>query len=223
MSTTRPFQTNQTIICEGDSATNLRTGPGHSTWAYLRQMNWDRNWGDIFAELMFCWQAELALKIRNVAVGGSKTYCILDRFEKNVKPHNPDWIMLTIGTGNDIAVGLTIDETVENLQKYLTLAKEECGAKIIYVYSTEHYPHANQQRIDTTPDRAQRGTACAKLVEKYGGIAINVGPGMKAKAEALAEQWEEHTVYCSASDNHHNSVGNTIIVGEVLKALGYLA
>ena len=122
----------QTIIFDGDSATNRRCGPGLGDWAYMRMMNWNRNWADIFAELMFCWKPDLNLTMRNVAIGGSKSYEILERFDEFVKPNNPDWVFLTIG-GNDISVKLSVEESQNNVRKYIKRIQEECSGNVIYI------------------------------------------------------------------------------------------
>ncbi len=214
------FKKGQTIIFDGDSCTNRRSGTGLGDWAYLRMMNWNRNWADIFAELMFCWKPELNLKMRNVAVGGSKSYEILERFDEFVKPHNPDWVFVTIG-GNDISVKLTIEESQENVRKYIKKVQDECGGNVIFLSRFKPAPHCPEWKVKMEPARVERYAAIEKTVKECGAFTMDVGTGLLEKSEELVKQWEGHTTYCDA-DPHYNHIGNTIIAGEVMKGLGYV-
>ncbi len=212
----------QTIIIEGDSGTNLRTGPGYGTWPFMRMMGFDQNWADKFAELMFCWYPELNLKIRNLAVGGAKSSCLLDRFDSFVKPNNPDWVFFTIG-GNDIAVGLTNEESQANMEKYIKKIQKECDANVVYITGLKPCPFATEKLIESAQIRKERFDAISETVKKCGGFVIDVGTGLQEKALELEKQWEGHTVYCSEKrDSHFNAVGHMIIAGEVMKGLGYI-
>ena len=145
----------QTIIFDGDSATNRRKGDGLTDWPYLRMMKWNRNWADIFAELMFCWKPELNLKMKNVAVGGSKSYEILERFDEFVKPHNPDWVFVTIG-GNDIAVKLSLKESQDNFRKYITKVQDDCDGNVIYLSRFKPAPHCPEWKVKMEQERVER-------------------------------------------------------------------
>ena len=210
----------QTIIFDGDSATNRRKGDGLTDWPYLRMMKWNRNWADIFAELMFCWKPELNLKMKNVAVGGSKSYEILERFDEFVKPHNPDWVFVTIG-GNDIAVKLSLKESQDNFRKYITKVQDDCDGNVIYLSRFKPAPHCPEWKVKMEPERVERYAALEETVEECGAFIIDVGTGLLEKSMELVKQWEGHTTYCDA-DSHYNHIGNTIIAGEVMKGLGLL-
>ncbi len=210
----------QTIIFDGDSATHRRTGAGLGDWPYLRMMNWNRNWADIFAELMFCWKPELNLTMRNVAIGGAKTYEILERFDEFIKPHNPDWVFVTIG-GNDLAVKLTLEESLENISKYIKKVQDECGGNVIYLTHFKAGPHSPGWKVKIPPDRIERSAAFEKNIKDCGAFTMDVGTGLLEKSEELVKQWEGHTIYSNA-DRHFNNIGNTIIAGEVMKRLGYV-
>ncbi len=212
---------NQTIIIDGDSASNLRTGAGYTNWPYMRMMNWDRNWGDKFAELMFCWFPELNLKIRNVAVGGSKSYCILNRFDEFIKPNNPDWVFFTI-CGNDIAVKLSVKESQDNIEKYIKRVQDECGGNVVYISRFKPCPHISEKKIEGEEQRQERYAAIEETVAECGGFSIDVGTGLQEKAIELEKQWPGHMVYCADIDSHFNAIGHMMIAGEIMKALGYL-
>ncbi len=211
---------NQTIIIEGDS--KLRKGPGLSDWAYMRMMGWDATWGDKFSELMFCWYPELNLNIRTVAVGGSKTFSILERFDTFVKPHNPDWVFISVG-GNDVTFGLTIQESQNNMEKYITKVQEECDGNVVYISGWKDCPHTTEGRLNIATERIERFAALDETVAKCGAFSIDVGTGLKEKALVLEKQWAGHSVYCAEKrDSHFNSVGHLIVAGEIMKGLRFI-
>lgn len=69
--------------------------------------------------------------VYNRGISGDTSNRLLERFEKNVLNLKPSNIVLLIGT-NDFNSGLTINETVSNIDKMLSLISEKCsGANVI--------------------------------------------------------------------------------------------
>lgn len=211
----------QCIICDGDSLTNFRGGPGYSTWPYMRMMNWDRNWGDIIAEHLFSWYPQLHIHMRNVAVGGSTSQSVLQRFDECVAPHKPDWVLMTIGA-NDISHEMPLSETQSAVTAYMEKLTAVSGGRLVVVGGFEICPHAPQRRRDRQPALDERFAAIREMLEAADGIALNIGAGMRAKAEELQRQYDGHSVYCTG-DSHFSYLGNMIIAGEVMRAMGLVA
>ena len=214
------FKPKSTIIFDGDSLTNLRGGPGHSDWPYLRLMNWDRNWADLLAEYMFCWYPELELTMRNVAVGGSSTADILSRFDEFVAPHKPAWVLMTMGA-NDVNKNLSEEETRTNLKKYIEKLKSVSNGRLAIVGGFQLCPRAPQSKADKYPQQQARTEIIREVLENNDAVFIDIGDGLKEKADTLYQQWEGHTIYCDI-DSHFSQLGSMIIAGEVMRELGYL-
>ena len=58
------------------------------------------------------------------------------------------------------------------------------------------------------------------MVEAFGGLAVDLGAVLKSKAASLAKLWAGHTIYHDGT--HFNMVGNEIVAGVVLRALGLM-
>lgn len=69
--------------------------------------------------------------VYNRGISGDTSNRLLERFEKNVLNLKPSNIVLLIGI-NDFNSGLTMDETVSNIDKMLSLISENCsGANVV--------------------------------------------------------------------------------------------
>jgi hypothetical protein len=58
-----------------------------------------------------------------------------------------------------------------------------------------------------------------EIVEAQGGRFLDVGPYLQTRAKALDRRWKNHTVYSNGV--HYNALGNELITGAVLEALGF--
>lgn len=217
----QPFTKNDIIVFEGDSTINRRTGPGLTDWAYLRMMNWDRSWCDILAELMFCWHAPLNLTFHNVGVGGSTSQQVLDRFDQQVAPYKPNWLIVTV-CGNDITRQIPVEQTHANIRSYVQLAKDQCNAKVMYVGGYLVYPNCMESKVQQQSQREERYSAIRDAADQTGGYYLDIGQLVKTQAEALHQQYEDHNMYCGSNDGHFSHLGNMVVTGAVLRALGYL-
>ncbi len=214
------LEKDQTLLCDGDSLTNFRGGAGYSNWPYMRLNNWDRNWGDIVAENIFAWFPHLNITMRNVAVGGSTSVDVLNRFDEFVAPHKPDYVFMTIGA-NDANKGLSEDETREALSEYCKKLNDVSGGQLCILGNFQVCPNAIESRIEREGRLQARAAVVKEIVEKNNGVYLNIGDGMKQNADALAEQYAGHNVYCEG-DSHFSHLGNMVIAGELMRALGLL-
>lgn len=216
----QPFKLNDVTVFEGDSSVNRRAGSGLSTWPYLRMMNWDRSWCDILAELMFCWYAPLNLSFHNVGIGGSTSKQVLDRFTDHIADYRPNWIIISIG-GNDVSQQIPILDTQQHVRDYIQCANQNCNASVIYVGGFLAYPNCPQSKREMQPLRQERYAAIREAALSAGGYYLDIGQAVKVQADALYEQYQDHNMYCG-DDAHFSHMGNTVIAGAVLRALGYL-
>ena len=216
----RPFQPNDTLVFEGDSTINRRCGAGLSNWPFLRMSNWDRSWCNILAELLFAWQAPLNLTFHNVGVGGSTSKQVLDRFSEHVAPHNPNWLFVTV-CSNDITQQISLEQTQQNVCEYVELAKNTCNANVVYVGGYLVYPNCLASKTKIQPQKEARYQAIKSAVTQSGGYYLDIGQLIKTQADALHAQYEEHSMY-TGQDGHFSHLGNMVIAGSILRALGYL-
>jgi lysophospholipase L1-like esterase len=216
----QPFKLNDTIVFEGDSTINRRCSAGLTNWPFLRLSNWDRSWCDILAELLFCWQAPLNLSFHNVGIGGSTSKQVLDRFNEHVAPYKPNWLFVTV-CSNDIAKQITIEQTQQYVHEYVTLAKETCNANVVYVGGYLVYPNCLENKAQMQPQKVARYQAIESAAMQAGGHYLDIGKLIKTQADALHAQYDEHSMY-TGQDGHFSHMGNMVIAGAMLRAMGYL-
>jgi len=81
--------------------------------------------------------------VYNRGISGDTSDRLLERFEKNVLNIEPKNIVLLIGT-NDFGYGLTMDNTVENVDKMLSETLKKCPDTNIILQSV--YPVSTEMR-----------------------------------------------------------------------------
>ena len=206
----------QLILFDGDSLTNRRSAGCQDTWPFLRLMNWDKPWPDTLAELLFCWRPELKLSSFNAASGGSTCRGLAERFEANVLARKPGWVIASLA-GNDARVGVPHEEFRETMSTYARRLVEEAGAEVLFLGLSEHGP--NYPKADTQDARQAFYGILRDIAAGGGGVHYaDLGPSLAAKAVALREQSEYHTLYAEGA--HFNAVGNLVVAGELLRLFG---
>lgn len=96
-----------------------------------------------FNELFADYEQQSGLIVYDRGISGDTSNRLLERFESNVLNINPKNIVILIGT-NDFNYGLSMDDTVNNIDAILSLIEEKCsGANVIlqavYPVNTELY------------------------------------------------------------------------------------
>lgn len=178
--------------------------------------NWHRSYAEIAEEWLFANLPHLRLKCRHAAIGGSTTQELLARYETQVKPHRPSWIILTIGT-NDYSRGIPLADFTASLKSYILQAQADSGARFLYAGGFEIMPalaEADKPRIAAAQPYYHAARA---LVREHGGIAPEIGRALRAKAEAHYAASSYHAFYSDGS--HLNALGNHVLAGLVLQAL----
>ena len=201
----------QTIVFEGDSLTSRRTPTG-DTWPFLRLANWHHDYPDLVGEWLFCNLPHLNVKVRSAAVGGSSIDDLHDRYDRAVAPLNPDLLVLTIGN-NDPHRG-PLDHFERRFDAYL----DRLPCPVLYVGNFEPCPGADDTVVERGAASKPYNAAAAERVVSRGGHFLDVGPKLRAKAEALYAQSSYHKIY--AEGRHFNAVGSSVLAGLVLAALG---
>lgn len=208
----------QTIVFEGDSLTGRRSPPSLDTWPYLELMNWKRTYADEVARLLFCWRPDLRLTFHHAAVGGSSCREVDARWEKMVRPHNPAWIVMTLG-GNDMNRKIPIADFEGTLDRYAARAKAACGTRMALLGGFISGPHLPKEKARTYAKRKAYYEALRRVARKHGGIYIDAGRRLHAAAVELYKQCPIHSVY--SDGGHFNEAGSVIVAAQVLKALGF--
>jgi lysophospholipase L1-like esterase len=205
------------LVFEGDSLTSRRTPPNLDTWPFLRLMNWHWTWAEFASELLFCWRPDLKLQFHISAVGGSNCRDLAARYERTVRPHRPAWVLLTLGA-NDANQGIPLAEFTRTLARYVRRVKEESGGRVAFIAGFRPCPHCPDEKRGSYAKRRRYYAALRRVARAEGALYVDAGAALRTKAELLYRQSEWHTVY--SDGGHFNAVGNMIIAGEVLRALG---
>jgi lysophospholipase L1-like esterase len=219
MAKTEPslLKPDQSILFDGDSLTSRRRPGSMDTWPFLDMMNWRDSYADEMARLLFCLRPDLRLSFRNVGIGGQSCRELAARFDEHVAPYKPEWIVMTLG-GNDQARAIPIAEFKEKMDGYARRARDGRGGRTVFLGGFRPCPLAPEGSEERYAKRAPYYRAERAIARRHGGLYVDVGTPLQKKARALYKQSNTHTVY--SDGGHFNSVGNTIIAAEALRALG---
>ena len=206
-----------TLVFEGGSMTRRSTGPSLDTWAFLRMNNWHHSYTEIIEEWLLANLPELQIRTRHSAVGGSTMANMFARYETQVKPCEPDWIVFTIG-GNDYSREVPLAEFEGQLREYITRAANDHGTRFFYAGGFRAMPGLGEAETRKIEDCRPYFDLVRRVVRESGGLACNMGIALKEKADALYQLSSHHTFY---SDGVHlNALANHVLAGLVLKHLG---
>lgn len=206
---------NQSIVFEGDSNTSRGNPPCMDTWAYLRMNNWHITYANRVEEWLFCNLPELKTRVRNSAVGGSSIREVLARYEKNVKPSKPNWLVFTLHS-NDAARQIPLEEFTGGLTKLATDLRNDSAGRLIWVDTGRDGDDSAKGSRNGAHREAARKTVLAQ-----DGIIVPAGEVLARKEAAMKEIWEHHTVR-TGPDGHLNIIAAEIVSTLVLEALGVL-
>jgi lysophospholipase L1-like esterase len=205
------------IVFDGDSLTSRRRGGTMETWPYLRLMNWRRTYYEEVADWLFCIRPDLKLRFLNVGIGGSCCRNLPERLESRVLPARPDWVVMTIG-GNDARREIPIREFRRTLTDYAGRVADTCGGKMAFVGGFRACPNLPEGLSGKYSRRAAYYRVQREIADKTGGLYVDAGRGLQARARMLYRQSPIHTVY--SDGGHFNTIGNRIIAAELLDAFG---
>lgn len=201
------------ILFEGDS---LSAGLGNN---YGRLEGWDRAWSHVVDTWLFIHRPDLDLECRNLAVGGSSAQTLLRRVEAAVA-FRPAVALLTIGT-NDAIMGVPVETFAHDFAAWCDRLRAGGCRRIIHVGGFPPCPHADAETIGILARCPPYWAAARQVVEARGGLAVDVAPYLLPRARSLDRRWQHHTVYSHGV--HYNALGNELIAGAVLTALGLMS
>lgn len=205
------------LVFEGDSMTRRAVAPMASNWPLLRMNQWNHSWADIVSEWLFAMLPELNLKTLNGAIGGSTVDQVTERYATNVAPRKPAWIFLTLGT-NDARVQMPLAGFREKLAAYIGRAAEDAGTRCFFVGGFPPLPGLADDQLERLRRAQDYFSAAREVVAASGGLAPDLGPSLRAKAESHYAASVMHAYY--ADGVHYNALGNTVLAGLVLERLG---
>ena len=201
------------VLFEGDSLTDGLKNP------YSRIMGWDLTWAHHVADWLFTHRPDLNLETVNLAVGGSSAQNLLTRVEAAVA-FDPTVVFFTIGT-NEALTRIPLDEFKEKLAAWCEpLGRAGCRTFVL-VGGFVPFPNVDDATRADLERCKPYWAAAQEVIAPRGGVYIDVGPYVLARAQALDARWPQHTVYSCGV--HYNTLGNQLIAGAVLTHLGFWA
>lgn len=207
-----------TILFEGDSLTGFRLKPGLDTWAWQRLTNAAEGYPERVGNWIFCQRPDLKLTVRLGAVGGSTMADVLARWPIT-EELKPGIVVMTIGT-NDATRQIPPATLRDQVATYCQRLRALCGGRVLYLgnlhATTDNSPATTQRRIAAAGHYA----AVAEAVSSEGGAVADLGSVLARRSAALKALWDGHTIYHDGT--HFNAVGNEIVAGVVLQALGLM-
>lgn len=205
------------IVFEGDSLTRRDMPPSTDDWPLLRMNNWHRSYAELADEWLFALRPDLRIKCRHSAIGGSSIEELHQRYETQTKPHRPAWIVFTLGT-NDGARQIPLATFERELSRYLATAARDAGTRCLYVGGFQPMPGLDSENVANLIRNQPYYESASRLVREAGGLAPEIGQSLLIKAEQHYATSTFHTYY--ADGLHFNALGNHVIAGLVLEALG---
>ncbi len=220
MHRTLPPPCASTILFEGDSLTRFQGLPSLDTWAWMRLTGAHYGYPDKVGDWIFCNRPDLNLTLRTGAVGGSILADVLSRFPTIAVAFTPAIVVMTIGY-NDAARQVPLPDFREQAQEYCRRLRDLSGGKVLYLGNILPAHGAAPSAEEHAARAKPYYQAMAEVVEAHDGLAIDLGRVLVRKAATLAKLWDGHTIYHDGG--HFNPVGNEIVAGVVLRALGLMA
>ena len=207
----------QSVVFEGDSMTRRSMMPSSDNWPLLRMNNWHRSYAELVEEWIFAHRPDLNIKCRHAAIGGSAVTDLHARYETQVKPQRPGWIIFTIGS-NDCARGCSPADFESGLARYIEAAQRDSGARFLYAGDFEPMPGLAEESREHVARAKPYFEIARRLVIGSGGLAPGIGAALRAKAELHFAQSNFHSYY--GDGVHLGALGNHVLAGLVLEALG---
>jgi len=208
-----------TILFEGDSLTAFRVPPCLDTWAWQRLSASHYGYPEKVGDWVFCQRPDLNLSCRIGAVGGSIMADVAQRCATVTEVVKPGIVVMTIGS-NDAARAIPLPEFRKQVESYARRLHECCGGRILYLGNIVACPGATEGSGEKRAAAKPYYDAVSEVVTAHQGLAVDLGAVLLAKSTVLVRQYSGHTIYHDGG--HFNAVGNEIIAGVVLRALGLM-
>lgn len=208
-----------TILFEGDSLTRFAGRPNLDTWAWMRLTGAHYGYPEKVSDWIFCNRPDLRLNLRVGASGGSTMQDILDRFDGTTAPMRPTIVVMTVGT-NDANRKIPLTDFRAQATAYCRQLQDLCGGRVLYLGGLKAAHGAGEGAAERMAFAAAYFDTMAEVCEAHGGLAVDLGTILVRKAAVLAELYKGHSIYHDGL--HFSPLGNEIIAGVVLRALGLI-
>ena len=211
----RFFNDGMTVLFQGDSVTDC--GRDRSIASGMDCMG--NGYPKIFAEIYNTLFPDNKVTFVNRGVSGDRTNNLLDRYEKDFKAVNPDFISIMIGINNtwrnfdgheDYCSAERFENEYEELLSKIKADMPDAKILIIEPFAFTAHPERNtwQEDLDGKRDAAKR------LAFKYADWYI---PMYEILTEASETEFDMYDL--SADGVHPESLGHSVIATEILKTL----
>jgi len=208
-----------TILFEGDSLTRFAGKPSLDTWAWMRLTGAHYGYPEKVGDWLFCHRPDLNLSCRVGAIGGSILGDVLERFPTITETFKPGIVVMTIGS-NDANRSVPLSDFRSQAEDYCQRLKNLSGGKVLYLGGLPPALEDKPEMIAGHHKIKPYSLAMAEVVEAHGGSTVDLGAILKSKFASLTKLWAGHTLYHDGT--HFNPVGNEIVAGVVLRALGLM-
>ena len=185
----------------------------------MRLTNSHYGYPEKVGDWIFCHRPDLQIICRTGAVGGSRLSDVLDRFSSVTEAFKPNVVVMTIGT-NDANQAVPLPDFRTQADEYCRRLRDLCGGKVIYLGNVPFAADESAEEIRKSEKARPYSVVMAEVVETYGGLGVDLGVVLKSKAASLTKMWPGHAIYHDGT--HFNMVGNEIVAGVVLRALGLM-
>jgi lysophospholipase L1-like esterase len=220
MPKTLPPAPSSTILFEGDSLTRFAGKPSLDTWAWMRMTGAHVGYPDKVGDWIFCHRPDLKLTLHTGAIGGSILADVLERFPAITAVYKPAIVVMTIGI-NDVNRGVTVGDFRRQGEEYCRKLQDLCGGRVMYLGNLRAAHGAGPDAPERFARAKPYSDALSEVVTAHGGLAVDLGTVLERKGAVIGQLWAGHTLYHDGT--HFNPVGNEIVAGVVLRALGLMA
>jgi hypothetical protein len=128
----------------------------------------------------------------------------------------PTLLIFTIG--NNDAFRMDQAAFGDKLSRYLDTLAQDSSPRLLYVGNFPPAPEASPAVVDKCDHVRPYNRLAAELVQERGGSFLDMSERFARQARALRDRSPAHTVY--AEGRHFNTLGATVVAGQVLKAIG---
>ncbi len=188
----------QTIVFLGDSITQAGAQPE----------------GYVSLFKLFCGVNGYAVRVLNAGVSGHKSNDMLERLDRDVLAHHPDWVSISCGV-NDVWHGER-GVPLPDYKKNMTEMVDRCvrgGAKVLLLTATPIYENLN------SPENQKLRGYNAFLRELAKEKELLLCDLFRAFAGVYQAKTSEEKVL-TVDGVHMNGRGNRLMAREILRALG---
>lgn len=126
--------------------------------------------------------------VYNRGISGDTSDKLLERFESNVISLKPSNIVLLIGT-NDFGYGLSMDDTINNIDKILELISEKCRDANVVLQAVYPVSSKNRYNIKKNKHIIELNKRIKKTAEKHAVTFVDLTDVLSDKNGSLKEKY----------------------------------